>query len=357
MESFTAGVFVFDEPMPIHLWEAVPARARKGACLLMPMTPLECEPFIQDDIIEKAEAKVPGYRHITASAVDVLDDKERGHYSKAVFEAQVEKYSKEEYSARVEGKLMYFSERIYDTLDKDVHFVKPEDYPLKPEYLYFHVVDPGDGKPNAEIWGALTPNGRRIVFYEAPIQQDKDFWDMKGGLTVRDHIQQCLFLEEGFERRFGFKMHFNRIIDYHFANQTRGGLKTTLWDDYAREAKKLGVKFVFNPSYQAAGTGENELTFGHQRVRQALQYLPDGSPGLVVWNTCYHTWRGLLHYVRKRAKTEAEMLKPATSRTIIQKYKDFPDVVRYFTCSNIRPSKKRKKENRRNSTSGVFSTL
>jgi hypothetical protein len=356
MESFTTGVFVFDEPPPAHFWEAVPARTRKGAIILMPMTPLDCDPYVQDEIIDKADAKVPGYRHITASATQVLDDQPRGHYPKAVFEAQRERYSDEEAEARVDGKLMYFSERIIQ-VDESVHRVDPEDYPLKPNYLYYHVFDPGDGKPNAELWGAITPEGRKIVFAEAPLDQTKDFWDMKGGTTVKDHIQQCLFREKGFEKRYGFKMNFTRIVDYHFANQTRGGLKTNLWADYAREAKKLGVSFHLNPSYSTTGTGETELIFGHKHLRNSLQYLPDGKPGFVFYRECYHCWRGITHYVRKRAKTEAEMMQPATTRKIVQKYKDMVDVMRYFDCHQAYFPKKRDKSSRRTTSNGVYNTI
>jgi hypothetical protein len=356
LESFTTGLFVFDEPPPLHFWEAIPARTRKGALILMPLTPLECEPYIQDEIMDKAEQGIKGYRHIRTSTLEVLDDKVRGHYEKEVFDGQVEKYSEDEYKARVDGKLMYFSERII-SVDEDIHRVAPEKYPLKPNYMYFHVFDPGDGKPNAEIWGAVTPEGRKIVFHEAPIDKSKDFWDMKGGTTVKDHIRQCLFIERGFEEKYGFKMNFTRIVDYHFANQTRGGLKTNLWEDYSREAKKLGVSFHLKASYSTTGSGETELIFGHKHLRQSLQYLPDGKPGLVFWDNCYHCWRGATHYVRKRAKTEAEMMQPATTRKIVQKYKDFVDVIRYFDCNEVYFKPKREVVRRRESSGGVYSTL
>ena len=356
LESFTTGIFIFDEPPPIHFWEAVPARTRKGALILMPLTPLECEPYIQDEIIDKADAGTKGYRHIKTSTLEVLDDKERGHYEKEVFMAQAEKYKPEEYEARVNGKLMYFSERII-TVDESVHRVDPSKYPLKSNYLYFHVFDPGDGKPNAEIWGAVTPEGRKIVFHEAPIDKSKDFWDMKGGTTVKDHIRQCLVIEQGFELQFGFKMNFTRIVDWHFANQTRGGLKTNLWQDYAREAKKLGVSFNLNASYNTVGSGENELFYGHKHLRQSLQYLSDGKPGFVFWDNCFHCWRGITHYVRKRAKTEADMMKPATSRDIVQKYKDMMDTIRYFDCNEVYFKPERKVVRRRETSNGVFGTI
>jgi len=347
LESFTTGLFILDEPAPVHIWEAIPARTRKGALVLMPMTPLSASPYIQDEIMDKADKKVPGYRHIMTSTLDVLDTQERGHYSTEVFKAQVEKYSPEEYKSRVLGKLMYFSERIIETLDESIHRVNPEQFPLKPNYLYFHVFDPGDGKPNAELWGALTPEGRRIIFYEAPIDQTQDFWQMKGGTTVSNHITQCLFIEKRLEEKYGFPMQFIRIVDYHFAQQTRGGLKTNLYDDYIRESRKLGVHFPLRESYNTSGTKEGELMFGHNKIRSALEYLPDGKPGLVIYNNCFHIWRGLTHYVRKRARTEAEMLLPPTSRRIIEKYKDLADVVRYFVCSDVKYRKKQEKVYRR----------
>lgn len=357
LESFTTGLFIFDEPPPLHFWEAIPARTRKGALVLMPMTPLECEPFIQDQIIDKADAGIPGYRHIKTSTLEVLDDKPRGHYNKKVFEAQAEKYSKDEYESRVKGNLMYFKERIIDTLDESIHRVNPEEYPLKQNYMYFHVFDPGDGKPNMELWGAVTPEGRKIIFYEAPVDQEQDFWEMRGGTTVKNHIIQTLFIEKQLEHKYGFRMNFTRIVDYHFAQQTRGGLKTNLYEDYYRESTKIDVSFPLIESYNTTGGAESELIFGHKRIRTDLQYLPDGKPGLVIYNNCFHVWRGLTHYVRKRAKTEAEMMLPPTSRRIIQKYKDAADVVRYFVCHNVYFKKKEKPTRREYVQQGTAGTL
>ena len=328
-ESATVGIMVLDEPCPENIWRLLPARMRKGGNLFLPMTPLDCDPYIKDDIIDKANNNVKGYKHIEASAYSVTTDKERGHLDKDVLDGQIEKYSEDEVDARVFGRLMFFKERIIPNWNPAIHFVAPEKFPIKKDYLIYHIFDPADGRPNAEIWGALTPDGRRIVFGEMPLLNEVPFWEQKGGVPLEKHMLNVEFYESTLESQLGFPLKVKkRIVDYHFANQTRGTFKTNLLTDY----RKAGWRLF--ESYK--GVGEDELPYGHRKIIDALRIMPDGYPGLVIWNTCKHVSNAFEKYVRKRAKTEADLMKPANSGKIIEKYKDFMDVIRYFVCDSGR---------------------
>lgn len=340
-ESATIGGVLLDEPCPEHIWNVLPSRLRKGGFYFMPMTPLDCDPYIKEDVMDKAENGVLGYKHIEASAFEVTTDKERGHLDPDVLRSQIEKYDQDEIEARVHGKLMYFKERIIDNWNDEIHFVEPALYPIKEDYQIFHVFDPADGRPNAEIWGAVTPEGRRIIFHESPEDTRFNFWEMKGGIPMDRHLKYIEYTESMFEQKFGFPITIKkRIVDYHFANQTRGVYKHNLLSDY----RLAGVKNLYE-SYK--GVQDKELPYGHRKIREALRIMPDGKPGLVVWNTCYHVRNGITKYVRKRAKTEADLMKPAVSGQIVEKYKDFPDVVRYFVCDDYRLKKIESEEERR----------
>jgi hypothetical protein len=76
-EGPTIGVVLLDEPCPKPIWDVFPSRLRKGGVYLMPMTPLDCDPYIVDEVIKKAENNVPGYVHIPSSSYEVTTDKER----------------------------------------------------------------------------------------------------------------------------------------------------------------------------------------------------------------------------------------------------------------------------------------
>ena len=88
-------------------------------------------------------------------------------------------------------------------------------------------------------------------------------------------------------------------------------------------------------SYRSPGQW-TEIAYGHNRVRELLRALPDdGKPGLVVWNTCKHTWNGLTHYVQKHKTTRADQDLALGSGKPVEKQKDFPDTVRYGVCYDV----------------------
>jgi len=321
-ESVTLGLVIIDEPCPQNIWKTIPARLRKGGIILMPMTPLDVDPYVVSEVVNLAADHEKGYRHIVGDAWEVTEEKPRGHYKTSVLEDQISRMDSDEVQARIHGEVNYFRERIYPSLDNDIHYVNPEDYPLKENYLYYHVVDPHDGRPNAEIWAAKTPEGRIIVFYERPESQDVDFWELRGGEDIDTHIPKVLFAEEKLSKLYGFRINPERYFDRHFAVQTRGTKKTSLVDDYMEKGWSV------NLSYEA----QNEVEYGHQKVRQMLNYLPDGKPGLVIYKNCYHAWNGLTHYIRRRPRTAKDMERAVGTGKIIEKFKDLPDCIRMLCC-------------------------
>jgi len=79
----------------------------------------------------------------------------------------------------------------------------------------------------------------------------------------------------------------------------------------------------------------SELAYGHSMVMKALDLLEDGKPGLVVWDTCYHTKNGMEHYLRKRLNKASDSNVAVGDSKIIDKYKDFNDLLRYLCCDNV----------------------
>ena len=327
-ESSNVGVIICDEPLNQNLWGAIKSRRRLGCITLMVQTPLDTPPYIIDEIKTSYDNNIKGYYHIEGDIYSACKKRGvRGYLDPDTVDAIVETYDPEEREARVYGKFGYFSKTILNNLDRELHFVDPEDYPLQPNYLYYHVVDPHDARPNAEIWAAVTPEGRYIIFEELPFDKSIPFWKMKGGVSVKDDIEQIKFVE----KKHNIHVH-ERIMDRHFGTQTRGAYhgETSYIKEY-REAG--GDEFRFKKSYIAPNT-DAEILYGHKRIRECLKILPDGKPGLVIWNTCYHTWNGATHYVRKSEKTKSSFDQALGEGKIVEKYKDYPDVIRYLVCHN-----------------------
>lgn len=328
-ESANVGLLVADEPMPEPLWKAVKSRRRMGAVTLLPMTPLYTPPYILDEVKTAVDRGDNGYYHIKASVYDACQKRgKRGHLDSDIVDSMIASYDPEERQARAFGEFTYFSGLIYPALNRDSHFVEPSDYPIPAYSKIFHVVDPHDSRLSASIWGAVTPDGRYIIFAEHPSDHKQPYWEMKRPQNIKQEVKSWIEIEKIWKDN---PVNI-RIMDRIFGWQNRG--QRTLQDIYLKEGIKQNKRFAFSPSYKA-GRQEGEIQLGHKLVRSALEPMKDGKPGLVIYNTCYHTWNGLTHYVRKHETTANSADKGAGEGKIVEKYKDFPDVVRFFIGSQI----------------------
>ena len=338
LEGSTVGIVNLDEPAPESHWKSLKSRRRMGCLSLLPMTPLYCPPYIADEIDRAAENKVEGYHKLQASIYEACAERGiRGHLPAKVVDSMVAQYDPEERAARVFGEEMYFSGLIYSNLNKDLHFVNPSDYPI-PAYSHIvQAVDPHDSRPSASIWMAICPNGRKIIFNEYPTEKDRQFWEMKTGRTAEQEVQAWIDIESEYDH-FQNKekyMQFTRILDRHYGwNTKKGGNENKTFADLFREAgEKLGKRFIFLESYKS-NSDETEINYGHRRVRQTLELMDDGKPGLVIWNICYHTWQGLSHYIKANLRGRQADDKAAADGKIVDKYKDLPDCTRYGVCAD-----------------------
>jgi len=148
---------------------------------------------------------------------------------------------------------------------------------------------------------------------------------MMGSETYIQHKARVEFYEHQMRKKFNINFIFERIMDYHYGNQQRVPTEETTIKEY----HKIGMDYL--ESYKS----RNEREFGHKKIHQLLGILPDGKPGLVIWNTCYHVWNGATNAIRKRPRTEAELMRPAGSGTIVEKYYCFVSALRYFVCNVV----------------------
>jgi hypothetical protein len=155
---------------------------------------------------------------------------------------------------------------------------------------------------------------------------------VRGWIRIENSLKEKFRGIEGVVDDMG-KMKVLRIMDRHFGWQTRG--QKTLAGMYSDEAKSQGRKdFNFIKSYSASGGEIGEVQYGHMMVRKVYSnVLADEHPSFVVWNTCYHTWNGLTHYIKRRRSGKLSDDHAKTDGIIVKKYKDFPDVIRYGVCA------------------------
>lgn len=333
-EAATVGAIVLDEPAPEYIWKAIKSRRRKGCLILYPNTPLYCPPYMIDELQKAADEGIAGYFSLKADVYEACKERgTRGHLDADIIDNMVDSYDEEEKQARVYGEYMYFSGRIYPSLSKDIHFVEPSDYPIPPHSAIVNIVDPHDSRPSAAIWGAVTPQGRKIVFAESPEDRSRPYWDMKDKADMTAEIAEWAGIEAEYYDKQVIGSGVRRIMDRYFGWQTRG--QRTMAGLYMAAGKELGKTFNFDKSY-TSNSDEGEIQYGHKMVRSALKPMADGKPGLVIWNTCYHTWNGLTHYIRERNTGKKGESKAQADGKIVEKYKDFPDTVRYFVCADIK---------------------
>ena len=335
-ESANVGLGIIDEPQPEELWKAYKSRRRMGNVTMMPMTPLDCPPYIIDEVKDSADSGREGYTHLTASVYDVCKVRGvRGHLDAKIIDEMVAGYDSEERDAHAYGKFMYFSGMIYPEWDEKIHVVSPKKFPLpdysKVDYDIVQVVDPHDGRFSASIWAFTYPlptgEERTVIFAESPVETDRPFWEFKRSATTEEEVRAWLKIEKehGIHRR-----EIYRIMDKRFGWQTRG--QTCLADLYSEAGDIVGRDFNFSPSYDVPNK-EGEINYGHRMVKQALKPLSDGLPALLVWRTCYHTKNGIKHYIKKKMTGKASDEYATADGKIIEKYKDFPDAVRYLICA------------------------
>ena len=335
-ESANVGFGIIDEPQPEELWKAYKSRRRMGNVTIMPMTPLDCPPYIIDEIKDAADSGDDGYTHLTASVYDVCKVRGvRGHLDDKIIDAMVAGYDDEERDARAYGKFMYFSGMIYPEFNEKIHVVKPKDYPLpdknKCDYDVLQVVDPHDGRFSASIWAFSIPlktgETRIVVMGDAPDIRDRHFWEFKRSATTDEEVRSWIRREQ----ELGLMNHdIFRVMDKRFGWQTRG--QTCLADLYAEAGIDNNRDFLFTPSYDNTSQ-EGEIQYGHRMVKQALKPLSDGIPALLFWNTATHAIDGMKHYIKKKMTGKTSDDYATADGKIVPKYKDFPDTIRYLICA------------------------
>lgn len=219
----------------------------------------------------------------------------------------------EEKEARIRGKFIHLTGRIYPDLDTNVHLVErcAEGWLHWP--IYF-VLDPADRRPHHGIWAVVDPMGTITVFDEIVFHG-----------TIKDTCAQILVRE----RTAGIQSdNVIRILDPNKGKTpslvtglrlvdefaTHGLYFTaTVNDDLALGHLAVREKLAYDKKQAVSTTNFPKLLFVRDRTRECIKQLLS-----YVWDD----WRG-----RNNAnKSQKEVPKDIN--------KDMPDCVRYLCMSN-----------------------
>lgn len=331
-ESATLGVAIFDEPPPMRILNATIARMRLGGIILIFMTPLDTGGEVIEALTEKEVIEIEGeligkVAVIYAEIEDAcIEHGVRGFLEHKHIAQMLSFYDDEERLAREKGKPITYSGRIYSLFSQDIHVLPFEDAPLNNIILY-HILDPHDRKPWAMQWIILHSTGTAYCIDEYPNRDfNKSILDNK---SYDEYVEIIRQKEDALFDIYG-KQVCKRIIDPNFGNKTIRLAEKV--DERAHttpkeELKKRGLKFQ---------DGIDCLEAGHLKVREKLHYeVRDGEivvqPKFFVTDNCFNTIRHFLRYSLKDVLTADGDVRDSVKPR--EKYKDYPDLTRYFWMS------------------------
>lgn len=294
----------FDEPPPRDKYIAcLRGTVDFNGRIFITATPIT-EPWLYDEIVLNTA------RDAWHIAVSIYDNPYLSKEAIKEFEVSL---TDEEKEARILGKFLHLTGRIYPDLDTNIHLIDslPEGHRSWPTYF---VLDPADRRPHHAIWAKLDPLGTLYVFDELIY---------KG--TIKDTSREIILRE----RTYGIDSEeVIRILD---PNKGKTPSNVT--------GLRLVEEFAANGTYFSVSVND-DLATGHLAVRERLSYDKKkeistfNAPKLYfVRGTTRECVRQLLSYVwddwrgkNNSSRSEKEVPKDLN--------KDMPDCVRYLCMSN-----------------------
>jgi phage terminase large subunit-like protein len=307
----------FDEPPPMRIFGECVGRLRRGGLIIITMTPLYSGGWIFDRMENPFEEKKEPWSLITAEIEDnCIDHGIRGVLKHKDIERVIAEYPEEEREARISGKPIHLTGRVFPQFEPAVHMIHK--VPDGVQLQYYQVCDPHDRKPFAMGWYGVDSTGDIYILDEWP---NESYHIMKScSKTVQDYAD----IIKGKEKTFGEPYY---IIDARYGNRKSVQTGDTIRDEFDEH----GIH------YSNSYTDDNaSITAGHDKVKQLLRYdtkQPISStnrPKLYVLDTCKNHIYGFLHYTYGNYKDPDK----GGLEKVEEKYKDFMDCIRYMVSDN-----------------------
>ena len=307
----------FDEPPPQRIFSECMGRLRRGGLLIITMTPLYAGGWIFDRINDPFMSKAEPWYLVSAEIEDNCKDHGvRGVLEHKDIERIIAEYPDDEKEARISGKPIHLTGRVYPDFNPDIHIV-----PNRPANLSYYVVcDPHDRKPFAIGWYGIDPTGDIYILDEYPTESYHAIKSSR--LIVEDYAK--IIKDKNKELGIDSAIY---IIDARYGNRKSVQTGDTIRDEFDR----FGIYFI--NSY----TDDNaSVTAGHNKVKEYLSYDHKrpvdnvNKPKMYCLEHCKNHIYGFLHYTYGDYRDPDKGLQEKPE----EKYKDFMDCVRYITMDN-----------------------
>ena len=350
-EGANCSIIVNDEPCPRAIFGAEVARIRMGGIILMPATPLRDEPWFpeyceaaDDPDLYLLEANVWKNCIETAGQWDMgrygIQDKGNLAESKIrMMIRQWERIDPDLLPARVEGKSVHLLGIVYKSYPKyrDKIFKAFEIWVRQPmDYMYRFILDPHDRKPPAAIWIRMDRWGNQFVLREFPAVTDphyqgKLFSDISdaGHYTTFDFIKYFMQIEKELQIP---PTRITDIIDPNFGIKRNAQTGKRVYQEWSEICLQVKKDLGYGREYSFITNTLDAVDEGHQEVRQLILPTMHDRHRWIVHETCANVDQQMRYYRRKKqtAKHEDEM---GPTDKVANKYKDFPDLVRYHAVN------------------------
>jgi hypothetical protein len=300
----------FDEPPPREKFIATLRGLIdfRGRCWLT-LTPIN-QPWLYDEFISKSDAD----KNVFYLVVDMMDNPHTPLEEKEIF---IRSLTEEEKEARVHGRFKHLTGLVYKQFDPSVHIISKDKIKIEPSWPKFFVCDPHDRKPHFGIWATVDPFGTVYIIGEIRFQG-----------TIQEFAKQ-VFLKEVMNKDWRIKpMEVIRIGDPNKMNTPSAVNGLKMKEEFAKHA----LYFITDVN--------NDITLGHLAVADKLSYnkhaplsttnkpkmffLKEYTPTVIQYLQLYtwDDWKG------SGRDTKSAKEKPQ------EKYKDFPDCLRYLIMYN-----------------------
>lgn len=245
----------------------------------------------------------------------VLTDEGIWNFAKKIY------HKESEWNARIEGEPKHFAGLIYgDELDRDIHVIKSFDVP--PDWTFYEGIDPHDGKPTN--WGFFAVSDRKFVLPESKRKVYRSYmidWLALEGKSITGMMREVKIKRAS----LGYLNPHWVVVDARYARRTQQtGMNQTCWHDELRKAD-IGVPYVLSDS------SPGSVSIGHRVVKEYLiskySSLEDRMmPTFCFFDRCDTTTYSM-HLTPVQAMFSYAMNEEGK---VIDTYKDWPDVIRYF---------------------------
>lgn len=313
-----------DEPPKPRLMGAIMSRFSKGGILLLSQTPVNAGPFL--DVLEDLKDRGTSVKQIEATIWDnsITDGKENSLGTKRglMTNEEIEEYIKsipiDERAARIEGKAVGKSGKIYPTFSMDAHIRQYDlDSPAAKQWNGYCIMDPHDKYYPFILWVAILPPNeigkiKHVVYNEWPTYDTLGgYYDEKRksavcNLTPED-ISKIMKVYDG--TQYGIEI-MKRGIDPRFARNTESNYSKSV-EGIILDYQRYDIDFEL-PDQKLMSTGRDAIRMDLKYDKGQPSHIYN-EPDMVFMPHCQNTIRSVnRHYWDDNAKgkeKEAEEFK------------------------------------------------